>query len=209
MLINKDKSGYIECPDYPNENWTGDSESYYLVDSNTEMAAVVREHFPKIDFQLDDEGNLIAVTPSLPELSEVIEEKAAEFEKVSSSVIDAGMDIELSDGTVRRFTFTEKDQSDLTGVAIGLMTGEDPISWHSGDKTKPCEFFSAADGWKIIGTLKLYRSYHVTYCRDLCIYVSTLASAEEVEAVEYGFALPEEAKSEVLKNYEQQLGISV
>ena len=52
-----------------------------------------------------------------------------------------------------------------------------------------------------------FKEYHITYFRDLRIYVYSLNTVEEVEAIEYGFELPEEFKSQVLKDYEQMLGM--
>ena len=55
---------------------------------------------------------------------------------------------------------------------------------------------------KIINTLTVFKSYHITYFRDLRIYVNSLENIEDVEAIYYGYTLPDEAKSDVLKYYE-------
>lgn len=44
-----------------------------------------------------------------------------------------------------------------------------------------------------------YVTWHVTYFRDLRIYIRSLQTKEEVEAVTYGMAIPEEYHSEPLK----------
>ena len=44
-----------------------------------------------------------------------------------------------------------------------------------------------------------YVLYHVTYFRDLRIYIRSLTDAESVQAVTYGTALPEAYQSEPLK----------
>ena len=62
MIINKNSKIVIEIDGKPNENWTGDNENYFFVDSNSDLAAKIRENAPFFDFVLDDNGNLIDVT---------------------------------------------------------------------------------------------------------------------------------------------------
>ena len=76
------------------------------------------------------------------------------------------------------------------------------ISWHQDDVTKPCQFYTAEDAQKIINTLTVFKSYHITYFRDLRIYVNSLENVEDIKAIYYGYILPDEAKSDVLKYYE-------
>lgn len=64
MIINKKTKQVVEMDSKPNENWTGDNENYYLVDSNSEFANKIRENAPFIDFVTDEAGNLIDVTPT-------------------------------------------------------------------------------------------------------------------------------------------------
>ena len=48
-------------------------------------------------------------------------------------------------------------------------------------------------------------TYHVTYFRDLRIYINSFQTKEEVEAITYGIIIPDEYKSDVLKDLEAQL----
>lgn len=132
--------------------------------------------------------------------------KVEELDKVCEQTIFNGLDIPLSDGTVRRFTLTERDQLNLSGLAIKLLMGAESVAWHEDDETEHCIFLNREDALNMISTLTAYKEYHITYFRDLRIYVNTLTSVADVESITYGFALPEEAKSDVLKTYEQLLG---
>ena len=206
MLINKDMSGYIESPIYPNENWTEDDESYYLVDSNSEMANIVRDNFPKIDIIINEDGEIESIIPSSPTLEEVLDKKILELDIDCQKTIFYGLDITLSGGEPEHFTLTERDQLNLSGIALKLLMGAETVAWHEDDETVPCRFYSRDDALLIIGTLTTYKEYHITYFRDLRIYVNSLSSIEEIDIIKYGFSLPEEAKSDVLKSYEIQLG---
>lgn len=133
--------------------------------------------------------------------------KINELEKICNSTIFAGKDITLSDGTVERFTLDEYDQLNLSGIALKLIGGAKTIAWHKDDETSPCRFYSATDGWTIINTLTAFKEYHITYFRDLRIYVNSLQSIEEINAITYGFELPSLYKSAVLIECEEkQLG---
>lgn len=202
MLINKDLSGYIECPDYPNENWTGDEESYYLIDSGAEMANIVRDNFPKIDIIINEDGEIESIIPSSPTLEEVLDKKISELDIDCQKTIFYGLDITLSGGETEHFTLTERDQLNLSGIALKLLMGAETVAWHEDDETVPCRFYSRDDALLIIGTLTDFKSKNITYFRDLRIYVNSLETIDEVNAIYYGYDIPDEYKSDVLKEFE-------
>ena len=51
----------------------------------------------------------------------------------------------------------------------------------------------------IITQAMAWVTWHVTYFRDLRIYIRSLESKEEVAGIVYGMELPEECQSEPLK----------
>ena len=56
-----------------------------------------------------------------------------------------------------------------------------------------------ADMGRITTTAMAYVTWHVTYFRDLRIYIRSLESKEDVEKVTYGMDIPEAYQSEPLK----------
>lgn len=64
MIINKTTKGVIERNDKPNENWTGNDEKYYLVDSNSDLAQKIRENAPYFEYVLNESGELVDITPT-------------------------------------------------------------------------------------------------------------------------------------------------
>ena len=82
MLIHKNDKYYVERQDMPNENWIG--EDFYLVDSDSELAEKIRENYPYFEFVLDDDGNLIDVTPT--ERPEPAEEQLMTLEELNAVV---------------------------------------------------------------------------------------------------------------------------
>ena len=135
-------------------------------------------------------------------IKEYRQNKISELDNICTDTIYKGTDITLSTGETQHFTLDEQDQANLAGIGLQLGAGAEIISWHQDDVTKPCQFYTAEDAQKIINTLTVFKSYHITYFRDLRIYVNSLENIEDVEAIYYGYTLPDEAKSDVLKYYE-------
>lgn len=85
----------------------------------------------------------------------------------------------------------EARETELTDVSA-WMTG-------ASDEDEHCKFYSNADMAKITSSALSYVTWHVTYFRDLRIFIRSLESKEEVEQVTYGMDIPEAYQSEPLK----------
>lgn len=141
-------------------------------------------------------------------LEEAKKAKIEHLDSTCENTIYAGTDVTLTDGSVEHFTLDAKDQLDLSGIGLQLLQGAEQIAWHKDDETESCKFYSAADGAAIIQTLTMFRTYHITYFRDLRIYVNSLTDADDVNTIEYGSVIPDEYKSDVLKSIEAQMGLA-
>ena len=94
---------------------------------------------------------------------------------------------------------TEHDQTSLVGLQSQVAAGEESIPWHTSNEEEHCKFYSNADMGLIITQAMAWVTWHVTYFRDLRIYIRSLESKEEVAGIVYGMELPEECQSEPLK----------
>lgn len=159
------------------------------------------------DYDIRIEDNSLSLC-NIATLEDVKKAKIEYLDSTCENTIYAGTDITLSDGTVEHFTLDAKDQLDLSGIGLQLLQGAEQIAWHKDDETESCKFYSAADGTTIIQTLTIFRTYHITYFRDLRIYVNSLSDANDVNAIEYGSVIPDEYKSDVLKSIEAQMGLA-
>ena len=79
------------------------------------------------------------------------------------------------------------------------------VSWHTNDKSEPCVFYSVDDAKTIISTRTAFKGYHITYFRDLRIFINALTEIDTIDSIEYGYPLPEEYKSDVLKQMEAMM----
>ncbi|MDO4333820.1 MAG: hypothetical protein Q4C58_14210 [Eubacteriales bacterium] len=132
-------------------------------------------------------------------LEEVQEQKIVEINAAQQAVIAAGVNVTLTDGTVEHFTLTDHDQTSLMGLQSQVMAGEQMIPWHTSDEAEHCKFYSNADMALITAAALAYVTWHVTYFRDLRIYIRSLADKEAVAAVAYGMEIPETFRSEPLQ----------
>lgn len=137
--------------------------------------------------------------PLQPTLEEMQEGKVQEMNLAQQAAIKAGINVKLTNGTVEHFTLTDHDQTSLVGLQAQVLSGEENIPWHTSDESEHCKFYSNADMALITTAAMEYVTWHVTYFRDLRIYIRALKEKTEVEATTYGMAIPEEYQSEPLK----------
>lgn len=157
-------------------------------------------------FILSDDGS-VYVEPIEPEpepepeisIDEVKEAKVAEMNDIQQKLIAQGVDVTLSDGNTEHFSLTERDQTSLVGLQAQVAIGDENIPWHTSDEDEHCKFYSNADMAKITSSALSYVTWHITYFRDLRIFIRSLESKEEVEQVTYGMNIPEAYQSEPLK----------
>lgn len=149
--------------------------------------------------KIESDKHFYATFSYIPTLEEVQEAKVSEMNIIQQAAIDAGVNVTLSDGTVEHFTLTDHDQTSLMGLQSQVMAGEQMIPWHTSDETEHCKFYTNADMALITATALAYVTYHVTLFRDLRIYIRSLTTKEEVQAVTYGMNIPEDFQSEPLK----------
>lgn len=149
--------------------------------------------------KIDGDKHYQAVFVYVPTLEEVQEAKVAEINATQQAVIAAGVNVTLTDGTEEHFTLTDHDQTSLMGLQSQVMAGEQMIPWHTSDEAEHCKFYSNADMALITAAALAYVTWHVTYFRDLRIYIRSLADKEAVAAVAYGMDIPEAYQSAPLQ----------
>lgn len=137
--------------------------------------------------------------PYEPTLEELQEQKIREMNNAQQQSIKKGTDVTLADGTVEHFTLKDQDQTSLMGLQSQVAAGIEQIPWHNSDESEHCRFYSNADMQLIIAAAMQHVTWHVTYYRDLRIYIRSLLAREDIEAVFYGMQIPETYQSEPLK----------
>lgn len=134
-------------------------------------------------------------------LAEIKEQKIKEMNAAQQAIIQNGVEVTLSESTTERFTLKDQDQMSLMGLQTLAQQGIDRIPWHEANNAEHCKYYSAEDMGRITGAALSFISYHVTYFRDLRIYINSMTDKESVESVTYGMYIPAEYQSEVLADF--------
>lgn len=143
--------------------------------------------------------DIVDYKPYEPTLEELQEQKIREMNNVQQQTIKDGVNVTLSDNTTEHFSLKDQDQTSLMGLQLKAAAGLEQIPWHSSDETEHCKFYSNADMQLITAAAVECVMWHVTYYRDLRIYIRSLSTKEEVKSVFYGMPIPKAYQSEPLK----------
>lgn len=155
-------------------------------------------------YQLSSDGSVYEEPeppePYVPTLEEVQEAKVSEMNAAQQQIVAYGCEVELTDGTKERFTLTTNDQLSLNALSVKTLEGMQIVPWHPADESVHCKFYSEEDMKKITDACMNWVAYHVTYFRDLRIYIRSLTDKETIKAIQYGDDIPFEYQSEVLQS---------
>lgn len=139
--------------------------------------------------------------PHEPTLEEIKGQKIREMNAEQQKIIQKGVEVALTDGTTERFSLKDQDQISLSTLQKKAETGDNKIPWHVNNEEEHCRYFSAGDMLIITESALQYVTYHVTYFRDLRIYINSMQDKESVQSVTYGMYIPAEYQSEVLADF--------
>lgn len=155
-------------------------------------------------YQLSKDGSVYVEPeppePYVPTLEEVQENKISEMNLAQQQMVAYGCEVELSNGTKDRFTLTTNDQLSLNALSLKTLEGIQIVPWHPSDESVHCKFYSDEDMKKITDACMNWVAYHVTYFRDLRIYIRSLQDKDTINAIQYGDYIPQEYQSEVLQS---------
>ena len=127
--------------------------------------------------------------------------KITEMSRICNQVIEAGFDLQLSDGNTHHFSLTTQDQINLISLGSMAANGMEAIPYHADGEI--CRFYTAEEITTILAQATAFKIYHTTYYNALKNYINSLDTIEAIAAITYGIELPEEYQSEVLKSLQQ------
>lgn len=117
-------------------------------------------------------------------IEEIRKSKLAELSNACNAAINAGTQVQLSDGSTESFTYDLADQSNVSEMFNAVLLGATEYPYHANDDD--CRMYSAQDITAIYVTLSSYKTAQTTYHNQLKQYVKALETADEVNAVVYG-----------------------
>lgn len=134
---------------------------------------------------LEDAVEIIGGEDSLPVV------RAAKLKEISedcNSVIIAGIDLELTEGTVH-FNLSIEDQSNIANLFRVVELGGTKFPYQSDGGV--CRIYTAAEIAQIYIAAQTMITSQTTYHNELKMYVQSLETAEDIAAVQYGMTLPD------------------
>lgn len=117
--------------------------------------------------------------------------KAAKLKEISDACNDrivAGIDLELSQGSVH-FNLSIEDQSNIANLFRVVELGGTEFPYQSDGGV--CRIYTAAEIAQIYIAAQTMITTQTTYHNELKLYIQGLDSAEDVVAVRYGMVLPD------------------
>lgn len=86
MLVNKSDKSFQTRSDKPNSNWLND-DNYYVIPDNSPLANKIMQYFPRYDFVLDENDNVVDVVQT-PKTEEEINQERIEEIKLELNELD-------------------------------------------------------------------------------------------------------------------------
>ena len=119
--------------------------------------------------------------------------KINQLSSMGEQTIFRGTDVELTDGTIKNFTYDLEDQSNLLNAMFIIQALDDltiTIPYHG--HGEPCELYGALDILAVYIALQVFSTTVQTLVNMKINWVRTCQTKDEVSAITYETPLPEE-----------------
>lgn len=137
--------------------------------------------------------------PYVPTLEEVQTAKINNFSNICSTAITTGVDVEIEEDVVEHFSYTEEDQVNLKEIFDLAIQTNVPMYYHADGAG--CKLYTVDQIIAIYTSATTNKMHHTTYFNQIRMYINSLETKEEVEAVEYG----QELTGEYLQTYNESM----
>lgn len=152
--------------------------------------------------QFSNDGSVyVEPIPYEPTLEEVKESKINELSNICNNLIINGVNIEI-DGITEHFSYKEEDQVNIKEIFDLAVQTNVPMYYHADNET--CKLYTVDQIIELYAASTTNKMHHTTYFNQMKLYVNTLETAEEVNAVEYG----QELNGEYLNTYNSSMAQS-
>lgn len=164
--------GGQECAVYEGYNTVYLLDNHSLTLSN-DGSVYVEPEIPEIEFP----------EPYIPTLEDVKLQKIVSCSSICNQSITDGVDVEIN-GEIEHFSFKQEDQTNIKDAFdLALQTNMD-IPYHQDGGA--CKLYTADQIITLYISEKTNLTHHTTYFNQLKMYIMTLETIDDVEAVSYG-----------------------
>lgn len=171
---------------------------------------VVCDNFPFGDITVEEIDGVMTVTSWTPgiipgqELADILnntkQSKLAGISKSCEDYIYAGTDVTLPDNTIKHFTYTLADQSNISEMFTAIMAGATEYPYHADGEI--CKIYTKEQIVAIYGTLSLFKTEATTYHNSLKAQINAMTDADAISAIKFKET---ELTGEYLTNYNEMM----
>ena len=126
--------------------------------------------------------------------------KLTEISKSCEDYIYAGTDVTLPDNTIKHFTYTLADQSNISEMFTAIMAGATEYPYHADGEI--CKIYSKEQIVTIYGTLSLFKTEATTYHNSLKAQINAMTDADAISAIKFKETV---LTGEYLTNYTEMM----
>lgn len=140
------------------------------------------------------------ITPQYESIEATKTAKLAEISKSCEDYIYAGTDVTLPDNTIKHFTYTLADQSNISEMFTAIMAGATEYPYHADGEI--CKIYTKEQIVAIYGTLSLFKTEATTYHNSLKAQINAMTDADAISAIKFKET---ELTGEYLTNYNEMM----
>lgn len=159
---------------------------------------IIPKSFPFVDIEVD--GNIVTSMTARelpkPDISIIKQSKLTEISKSCEDYIYAGIDVTLPDNTIKHFTYTLADQSNISEMFTAIMAGATEYPYHADGEI--CKIYTKEQIVAIYGTLSLFKTEATTYHNSLKAQINAMTDVDAISAIKFKET---ELTGEYLTNY--------
>lgn len=137
--------------------------------------------------------------PYIPTLEEVKALKINTFSNICNTSITNGVDVAFTEDNVEHFSYTEEDQVNLKEIFDLAVQTNVPMYYHADGES--CKLYTVEQIIAIYTTATTNKMHHTTYFNQIRMYINSLETTDEVNAIEYGHELT----GEYLQTYNESM----
>ena len=170
--------------------------TYKILKDNKEINKIVADE-DFVIFYCNQYGYTYLEIPFTSEtLSTIKSTKLAEISKSCEDYIYAGTDVTLPDNTIKHFTYTLADQSNISEMFTAIMAGATEYPYHADGEI--CKIYTKEQIVTIYGTLSLFKTEATTYHNSLKAQINAMTDVDAISATKFKET---ELTGEYLTNY--------
>lgn len=159
---------------------------------------IIPKSFPFVDIEVD--GNIVTSMTARelpkPDISIIKQSKLDEIKQSCEDYIYAGTDVTLPDNTIKHFTYTLADQSNISEMFTAIMAGATEYPYHADGEI--CKIYTKEQIVAIYGTLSLFKTEATTYHNSLKAQINAMTDVDAILAIKFKET---ELTGEYLTNY--------